>query len=104
MTSQFQRDALAPLVSMMHDIIVDYRASHVPRESKFGGSGVTDGTLQGASTNKAHAITGKNGDTIRDNETYHPNDLLNNADENAASCGETFGVENPHQYVLVHLL
>ncbi|SRR5260370_14907001 len=59
MTTRSRRDALALLVLTMYDKVVDYWASHGPRESKFGGSGVGDTIPQRGSTYEAHATAGK---------------------------------------------
>jgi hypothetical protein len=109
MTTQSQRDALFLLVLTMHDKGFGCWVSHGPRESKFGGSGVGDTIPRRASIDKAHATTSKQGtrseaEQKRDKNTYHADDVLDNAYKNAARRVETFGLKHLLEHVLVRLL
>ena len=109
MTTQSQRDALFLLVLTTHDKGFGCWVSHGPRESKFGGSGVGDTIPRRASTDKAHATTDKQGTKSKaeqkgDKNTYHADDVLDNAYKNAARRVETFGLKHLLEHVFVRLL
>ena len=109
MITQSQRDAHSLRVLTTYDKVFDYWVSHEPRGSKFGGSGVEDTIPRRASTDKAHATatesnTGSDAKQEETKGTYHANDVLDNAHENAARRVETFRLEEPLEDVLVRFL